>query len=57
MNKKYATTNHGHGLRAGERERHALSIRLGSKADEKKDEITSTEETEARNEDARMGIG
>ena len=57
MNKKYATTNHGHGLRAGERERHALSIRLGSKADEKKDKITSTEETKARNEDAQMGIG
>ena len=36
MNKKYATTNHGHGLRAGERGRHALSVRLGSKADERR---------------------
>ena len=35
MDEKYATTNHGHGPRAAERGQHALSVRLGSKADER----------------------
>ena len=36
MDEKYATTDHGHGLRAAERGHHALSVRLGSKADERR---------------------
>ena len=37
MDEKYATTNHlCHGPRAGERGQHAVSVHLGSKADERR---------------------